>query len=48
MLKLLTAWLLIFSVLTVNFSRLFVYAGFKFNQSYIAISLSCIATVNVT
>ena len=39
MLKQLTAWLLIFSVLTVNYSRLFVYAGFKLNQSYIASKL---------
>jgi hypothetical protein len=39
MLKQLTAWLLIFSVLTVNYSRLFVYAGFKLNQSYIAAKL---------
>jgi len=39
MLKRLTAWLLVFSVLTVNYSRLFVYAGFKLNQSYIAANL---------
>jgi hypothetical protein len=39
MLKQLTAWLLIFSVLTVNYSRLFVYAGFKLNQSYITAKL---------
>ncbi|WP_295801074.1 hypothetical protein [Mucilaginibacter sp.] len=39
MLKQLTAWLLIFSVLAVNYSRLFVYAGFKMNQSYIAAKL---------
>jgi hypothetical protein len=39
MLKQLTAWLLIFSVLTVNYSRLFVYAGFKLNQNYIATRL---------
>lgn len=39
MLKRLTAWLLIFSVLTVNYSRLFVYAGFKLNQSYITAKL---------
>jgi hypothetical protein len=38
-LKRLTAWLLIISVLTVNYSRLFVYAGFKLNQSYIAANL---------
>jgi len=37
--KRLTAWLLIFSVLAVNYSRLFVYAGFKLNQSYIAARL---------
>ncbi len=39
MLKRITAWLLIISVLTVNYSRLFVYAGFKLNQSYIAANL---------
>ncbi|HEY8783292.1 MAG TPA: hypothetical protein VIM16_16825 [Mucilaginibacter sp.] len=39
MLKHLTVWLLIFSVLTVNYSRLFVYAGFKLNQTYIAAKL---------
>lgn len=39
MLKQLTAWLLIFSVLTVNYSRLLVYAGFKLNQSFIASKL---------
>jgi hypothetical protein len=39
MLKQLTAWLLIFSVLTANYSRLFVYAGFKLNESYIAAKL---------
>lgn len=39
MLKQLTAWLLIFSVLTVNYSRLFVYAGFKLNQTYISTKL---------
>jgi len=39
MLKRLTAWLLLFSVLTVNCSRLFVYAGFKLNQSYITAKL---------
>ena len=39
MLKQLTAWLLIISVLTVNYSRLFVYAGFKLNQNYIASKL---------
>jgi hypothetical protein len=39
MLKQLTAWLLIFSVFTVNYSRLFVYAGFKLNQNYIASKL---------
>ncbi|HZX59358.1 MAG TPA: hypothetical protein VFE54_11555, partial [Mucilaginibacter sp.] len=37
--KQITAWLLIFSVLTVNYSRLFVYAGFKLNRSYIAANL---------
>jgi len=39
MLKQLTAWLLIFPVLTVNCSRLFIYAGFKLNQSYITAKL---------
>ena len=39
MLKQLTAWLLIISVLTVNYSRLFVYVGFKLNQNYIAAKL---------
>lgn len=39
MLKQLTAWLLIFSVLSVNYSRLFVFAGFKLNQTYIAAKL---------
>ena len=39
MLKQLTTWLLIFSVLTVNYSRLFVYTGFKLNQNYIASKL---------
>ncbi len=39
MLKRLTARLLVFSVLTVNYSRLFVYAGFKLNQTYIAAKL---------
>jgi hypothetical protein len=39
MLRRLTAWLLIFSVLTVNYSRLVVYAGFRLNQSYIAANL---------
>ncbi len=39
MLKLYTAWLLIFAVITANCSRLFVYAGFKLNQSYISAKL---------
>jgi len=39
MLKRLTAWFLIFSVVSVNYSRLFVYAGFKLNQNYIATRL---------
>jgi hypothetical protein len=40
MLKQLAAWILIFPVLTVNYSRLFVYAGFKLNQTYIAASFA--------
>lgn len=36
MLKRLTVWLLMFAVLSVNFSAVFVYVGFKANQSYIA------------
>ncbi len=39
MLKQCTAWLLIVSMLSVNFSRSFVYAGFKINQNYIASKL---------
>ncbi|MBS1530515.1 MAG: hypothetical protein JSU01_09420 [Bacteroidetes bacterium] len=39
MLKRLTAWLLIFTVLSANYSRLFVYAGFELNQKYIAAKL---------
>lgn len=39
MLQRLTAWLLIFTVLSANYSRLFVYAGFKLNQNYIAAKL---------
>jgi hypothetical protein len=39
MLKRLTGWLLILAVLTANYSYLFVYAGFKLNQKYIAAAL---------
>jgi len=39
MLKRLTAWLLIFTVLSANYSRLFVYAGFEMNHKYIATKL---------
>ncbi len=39
MLKRYTAWLLIFAVFTANCARLFVYAGFKLNQTYIAAKL---------
>lgn len=39
MLKRLTAWFLIFTVFTANFSWLLVYAGFKINQQYIAATL---------
>lgn len=39
MLKQFTGWLLIFTVLTMNYSRLFVYAGFELNQKYIAANL---------
>lgn len=39
MLRQLTAWFLIFTVFTANFSWLLVYAGFKINQQYIATTL---------
>ena len=39
MLKRLTIWFLIFAVFAANFSLVFVYVGFKFNQQYIAANL---------
>ena len=39
MLKRLTIWMLIFAVFAANFSLVFVYVGFKFNQQYIAANL---------
>lgn len=39
MLKRITGWLLIVTVLSANYSNLFVYAGFKLNQNYIAANL---------
>jgi hypothetical protein len=39
MLRSITALILIVSVLTGNFSRLFIYAGFGLNQNYIALKL---------
>ncbi|WP_423146514.1 hypothetical protein [Rubrolithibacter danxiaensis] len=39
MFKSLTAFLLIFTVLTANFSKLFIYAGFELNQNYITSKL---------
>ncbi|RFZ83336.1 hypothetical protein DYU05_14470 [Mucilaginibacter terrenus] len=36
MLQRITAYLLIFSLVTVNFTRLFIYAGFELNRNYIA------------
>jgi len=39
MLQRVTAYLLIFSLVTVNFSRFFVYAGFELNRNYIATKL---------
>jgi hypothetical protein len=39
MLQRLTAYLLIIALITVNFSRLFVYAGFELNKTYIATTL---------
>jgi hypothetical protein len=39
MLQRITAYLLILSLITVNFSRVFVYAGFELNKKYIADNL---------
>lgn len=39
MLQRITAYLLIFSLAAVNFSRFFVYAGFELNRNYIATTL---------
>ncbi|WPU96026.1 hypothetical protein SNE25_10895 [Mucilaginibacter sabulilitoris] len=39
MLQRITAYLLIFSLVTVNFSRFFIYAGFELNKNYIATKL---------
>src|ERR1700754_4725361 len=39
MLQRFTAYLLIVSLVTVNFSRFFVYAGFEMNKNYIATKL---------
>jgi hypothetical protein len=39
MLKTVTAYLLIFSLFAVSFSRFFVYAGFELNKKYIAATL---------
>ena len=39
MLKQVTAYLLIVSLVSANFSRLFVYAGFELNKEYIAAKL---------
>ena len=39
MLQRITAYLLIFSLVTVNFSHLFIYAGFEMNRNYIATKL---------
>jgi len=39
MLQRITAYLLIVSLITVNFSRVFVYAGFELNKKYIADNL---------
>ena len=39
MLQRITAYLLIISLITVNFSRLFIYAGFELNKTYIATTL---------
>jgi hypothetical protein len=39
MLQRVTAYLLIFSLVAVNFSRFFVFAGFELNRNYIATKL---------
>jgi hypothetical protein len=39
MLQRITAYLLIISLVTVNFSRFFIYAGFELNRNYIATKL---------
>ncbi|MDB5086273.1 MAG: hypothetical protein JWR09_267 [Mucilaginibacter sp.] len=39
MLKQLTAYFLIFSLLAVNFSRFFIFVGFELNKNYIAANL---------
>jgi len=39
MLKRITAYLLIVSLVSANFSRLFIYAGFELNRGYIAATL---------
>ena len=39
MLQRITAYLLIVSLVSANFSRLFVYAGFELNKNYIAATL---------
>jgi len=39
MLQRITAYLLIFSLITVNFSRFFIFAGFGLNRNYIATKL---------
>jgi hypothetical protein len=39
MLQRVTAYLLIFSLVSVNFSRFFVYAGFELNRNYITTKL---------
>lgn len=39
MLQRITAYLLIVSLVTVNFTRLFIYAGFELNRGYIAAKL---------
>jgi hypothetical protein len=39
MLQRITAYLLIIALITVNFSRLFIYAGFELNRNYIATTL---------
>ena len=39
MLQRITAYSLIFSLITVNFSRFFIFAGFELNRNYIATKL---------